>query len=83
VWVWGVVRGGGYPPALMLAHVGVGEKSVRLSLARGRWRKVLDSGAPKWRGEGSALPDQFDGGTDFGFRIGAHTLALYRRENVS
>ena len=81
--VLAVERWCGEDRALMLAHVGVGEKSVRLSLARGRWRKVLDSGAPKWRGEGSALPDQFDGGTDFGFRIGAHTVALYRRENVS
>ncbi|MGH7794201.1 MAG: malto-oligosyltrehalose trehalohydrolase [Candidatus Binatia bacterium] len=69
--------------ALMLANLSEAEQSVEVTLVGGRWRKVIDSAAPKWRGPGSALPDQFDGGQPFHLTPGASTVALFQRENMA
>jgi maltooligosyltrehalose trehalohydrolase len=69
--------------ALMLANLSPVEESAKLWLADGRWRKVLDSGAAKWRGDGSALAEAVEGGNDYRFPMGAHNVALYRREHPS
>jgi maltooligosyltrehalose trehalohydrolase len=69
--------------ALMLANPGEEKKSIDVPLTGGRWRKVLDSAAPTWRGDGAVLPEDVDGGKDCRFTIGAHNVGLYRRESVS
>ena len=68
---------------LMLANLGDLEKSVEVSPACGRWRKVLDSAASKWLGPGGTLADNFDGGKNCRVTLGAHTVALFRRENAT
>ena len=69
--------------ALMLANTGDEKNSAQMILAPGHWRKILDSAAPTWRGAGSALPDELDGGSEHRFTIAPHAVALYRRENAS
>ena len=69
--------------ALMLANTGAEKNSAPMVLAPGHWRKILDSAALTWRGAGSALPDELDGGSGHRFTIAPHAVALYRRENAS
>ena len=69
--------------ALMLANLGGLENSVELLLAGGRWRKVLDSAAPQWGGPGSALADNIDGGNECRVTLGAHAVALFRRDEAA
>jgi len=68
---------------LMLANLGVSENSVVVALGSGCWRKLLDSAVPAGGGAGGALPDEIDGDQDIKFIIGAHAVALYRRETRS
>ncbi|MGH7854531.1 MAG: DUF3459 domain-containing protein, partial [Candidatus Binatia bacterium] len=76
-----VERWCGEDRVLMLTNLGAAENSAAVPLAPGRWRKYLDSAAPRWRGAGSALADEIDGAKDRRFMIAPHTVALYRREN--
>ncbi len=69
--------------ALMVANLGAAENSVAVSITQRHWRKVFDSAAPQWRGSGSALPEEFDGGNDCQFSIAAHSVVLYLTEDVS
>ena len=78
-----VERWTGAEGALMLANLGDSKSVVELALASGCWHKVLDSAAPLWHGEGSALPDDFAGEERLKFIIGAHAVALYRRKAPS
>jgi maltooligosyltrehalose trehalohydrolase len=68
---------------LVLANIGEGENSAPLILAAGRWRRILDSAEPSWRGPGSALADEFDGGREQQFRLTPSAVAVYRREHHS
>lgn len=77
-----VERWCGEDRVLMLANIGDAENSVPVPLATGCWRKYLDSAAPSWRGAGSVLSDELDGGEAGRFMIAPHAVALYRRENV-
>src|SRR5690606_37762507 len=65
---------------VVLANVGASSHTVALCLADGPWRKLFDSAAPQWAGPGSELPDPLDGGEDCRVTIGAHEIALFRRE---
>ncbi|HEX9788452.1 MAG TPA: malto-oligosyltrehalose trehalohydrolase [Candidatus Binatia bacterium] len=76
-----VERWHGQDRALLLANLAGAERSVETPFAGGRWRKALDSAAPKWRGLGSALPDALEGGQPCRLTLGASTIALFRREN--
>jgi maltooligosyltrehalose trehalohydrolase len=72
-----VERWCGADRALMLANLGDSENSVELGLTMARWRKVLDSAAPAWRGAGSVLADNIAGGGNSRSTVGAHGIALY------
>ena len=69
--------------AFMLANLGDVETSVEVFSTGGHWRKILDSAASRWRGPGSPLADDFGGGKCCRVTLGAHTVALFRRENAA
>ena len=75
-----VERRCGRDRAFMVANLGASESSLDVALARGRWRKALDSAASAWRGAGSALADDLDGGKEVKITLSAHSAALYHRE---
>ncbi len=77
-----VERWCGEDRALMLANLSGVERPADVTLAAGRWHKAVDSSAPRWRGAGSALSDEIEGGKDHRFVIAPSTIALYHREHA-
>ena len=77
-----VERWCGEDRALMLANLSDVEKPADAPLAAGRWRKAVDSAAPKWRGAGSALADELEGGRDHRLTIAPSAIVLYHREHA-
>ena len=77
-----VERWCGEDRALMLVNLRDDTSSIQLPLSAGRWRKIIDSAAPRWRGKGGTLPDVWDSGENLSLALGAHTVALYRRESA-
>ena len=65
---------------LMLANLGAERQSLTRSFAAGRWRKVLDSATPEWRGPGSELVGELAGDQDHRLTLAAHAAALFRWE---
>jgi maltooligosyltrehalose trehalohydrolase len=58
------------------------DKPVRceLPVPEGRWRKLLDSSDPAWRGPGAALPQEIEStGTAF-LRLNPRAVVLYQKE---
>jgi len=53
--------------------------TLALSMGPGRWRKILDSSEPRWRGAGSALPVEFESVDSVEFRFAPTSAALFAR----
>ncbi len=62
---------------MLVANLSARQGSVAVSVRAGRWRKLIDSAAPKWRGAGSALPDELDGGREHRLTLAPRSLALF------
>jgi maltooligosyltrehalose trehalohydrolase len=75
-----VQRCSGGDRALMIANLASTEACVELSIPAGRWHKVMDSAEPIWRGSGSTLANEINGGAAQRFALPARSLALFRRE---
>jgi maltooligosyltrehalose trehalohydrolase len=66
---------------LMLANLGGARRALDISLAPGRWRKVLDSTESRWNGAGSEIPAALEGGRQSSIALGAHAVTLLEQEN--
>ena len=44
----------------LLFHLSEHGRRIRVPLASGRWRKLLDSEGQRWLGGGSAVPQEID-----------------------
>ncbi len=53
--------------------------SLTLSMGPGRWRKILDSSEPRWRGAGGALPVEFESAGEVEFCLAPTSVALFAR----
>ncbi|MDP3937490.1 MAG: malto-oligosyltrehalose trehalohydrolase [Deltaproteobacteria bacterium] len=77
-------RWGGGDAVTAFFHFGRAAASLPLEVPEGRWRKILDSADPAWRGGGSALPETLagapPGGSGCKVDFPPLSCALYRRE---
>lgn len=53
---------------------------AEIAAPEGCWRKAIDSAAQRWRGDGSALPEEIHGGAPQRLTISARSIAFYRGE---
>jgi maltooligosyltrehalose trehalohydrolase len=66
--------------ALLLANLSAAQVSIELSIAGGRWRKLIDSAEQRWLGSGSSLPGDVAGEEQLGLTLAPRSLALFRRD---
>ena len=57
--------------------------SLVVPMARGRWRKMLDSSEARWQGLGSSLPVEFECWENVEFRLAPTSVALFVRVTQS
>lgn len=73
-----VQRWHGAERALLVANLNLAKVTVAITVDAGRWRKLIDSADEKWRGEGGALPAEFDGGVNNRLTLKARSFGLFQ-----
>ena len=72
-----VQRWHGTERAMLVANLHTDKVPVAITVDAGRWRKLIDSAEEKWRGQGSALPAEFDGGGSSRLTLAARSFGLF------
>src|SRR5205814_735618 len=77
-------RGAGRDALLAVLHFGDVPADVGALVPAGRWTRILDSAAKRWRGRGSSAPrvlevDAADSAGGAQLRVAPHSCVLYAR----
>jgi maltooligosyltrehalose trehalohydrolase len=67
---------------LLIANLGAHEASVSLLIPHGHWRKVVDSADETWRGKGSLLLRELEGGAENKLAPAARSFALFLHDQT-
>ena len=63
--------------AVLVANLGAQQASASVLIPPGHWRKVVDSADETWRGKGSLLLSELEGGAEDGLALAARSFALF------
>jgi maltooligosyltrehalose trehalohydrolase len=67
--------------AVLVCHFGEDSRNMSFFWPAGLWEKRLDSADPRWKGPGSQLPQELQGGQDLSLTFPPHSLVLYLRSD--
>ena len=68
--------------ALLIANLAAQQASVPVLIPPGHWRKVVDSADETWRGKGSLLLGELEGGVENRLALAARSFALFLRDEA-
>jgi len=63
--------------AVLVANLGAQQASASVLIPPGHWRKVVDSADETWRGKGSLLLSELEGGAEVRLALAARSFALF------